>query len=603
MKFPSSTLLLLVATCHDVAVQSFTISSFLPSRIINGGRATSAEPSSSSSYGDSLLLKASEKESGEKFQRRLLATRLKQNIRDNTKLRSGDNDNDGGNNTANTSVLLEDTDGLGVALLDKNNIQDDVVVVEETQEPLLKYEEEEEVVESVSVKDVVSLMEEVEEVSNKNIILLDGTVADEDYINELMKNIEVESEKITQELIEEECEINDKTGGAMDSLCEDEEEMKGFRAKFKLTVGKTIQVVRGVPECEEGSLDPCEESMVFRFRSKLKNIFRRTPKEKFDDDGDSLEAGWSDRGNSSAIRRNAEIWKFGLKCVFRVLKPRSMRTKGASDEEVEQAQIEAATYIRDGLLTLGPTFVKLGQVISTRTDVLPKTYTDVLNSLQDDVPAFSGARAKKIVSEELGVPVDEMFTDFSEIPLKAASLGQVHTAYYKGKKVAIKVQRAGLKELFDVDLKNLRKLAVLLDRFDPKSDGADRDWVSIYEESERLLYLEIDYINEANNGERFAKDFKDIDYVRVPEFYRDISTPRVLVMEFIESLKLTDIKKIESLGLDRNVLAQRTADAFLRQIVETSYFRKYFLYIYIYILCIYDLMIEPTLGVQFLYQL
>ncbi|MGK3738871.1 MAG: hypothetical protein ACI90V_005718, partial [Bacillariaceae sp.] len=229
MKFPSSTLLLLVATCHDVAVQSFTISSFLPSRIINGGRATSAEPSSSSSYGDSLLLKASEKESGEKFQRRLLATRLKQNIRDNTKLRSGDNDNDGGNNTANTSVLLEDTDGLGVALLDKNNIQDDVVVVEETQEPLLKYEEEEEVVESVSVKDVVLLMEEVEEVSNKNIILLDGTVADEDYINELMKNIEVESEKITQELIEEECEINDKTGGAMDSLCEDEEEMKGFR--------------------------------------------------------------------------------------------------------------------------------------------------------------------------------------------------------------------------------------------------------------------------------------------------------------------------------------------------------------------------------------
>ncbi|MGK3762177.1 MAG: hypothetical protein ACI8RD_014495, partial [Bacillariaceae sp.] len=81
------------------------------------------------------------------------------------------------------------------------------------------------------------------------------------------------------------------------------------------------------------------------------------------------------------------------------------------------------------------------------------------------------------------------------------------------------------------------------------------------------------------------------------------STPRDLVMEFIESLKLTDIKKIESLGLDRNVLAQRTADAFLRQIVETSYFRKYFLYIYIYILCIYDLMIEPTLGVQFLYQL
>ena len=557
MKFPSSTLLLLVATCHDVAVQSFTISSFLPGRIINGGRATSAEPSSSSSYGDSLL-KASEKESGEIFQRRLLATRLSNS-----------------NNSA-SPVLLEDVDGLGVALLDKNNIQD-AVVIEETQKPVLK-EEEEKVVESVLVKDVVLLMEEVEEVSKKDIVLLNGTMADGDYINELMNNIEIDSEKITQELIEEECEINDKTGGPMDALCEDEEEMEGFRAKFKETVGKTMQVVRGVPECEDEDLDPeplCvvnEESM--GFRSKLKKIFRRTPKEKVDDDGDSLEAGWSDRGSSSSIRRNAEIWKFGLKCVFRVLKPRSMRTKGASDEEIEQAQIAAATYIRDGLLTLGPTFVKLGQVISTRTDILPKTYTDVLNSLQDDVPAFSGARAKEIVSKELGVPVDEMFTDFSEIPLKAASLGQVHTAYYKGKKVAIKVQRAGLKELFDLDLKNLRKLAVLLDKFDPKADGADRDWVSIYDESERLLYLEIDYINEANNGERFARDFKNVDYVRVPQFYRDISTPRVLVMEFIESLKLTDIKKIESLGLDRNLLAQRTADAFLRQIVETSYFRE-----------------------------
>lgn len=156
--------------------------------------------------------------------------------------------------------------------------------------------------------------------------------------------------------------------------------------------------------------------------------------------------------------------------------------------------------------------------------------------------------------------------------MAAASLGQVHTAIYKGKKVAIKVQRAGLKELFDVDLKNLKKLAELLDKFDPKTDGADRDWVSIYEESERLLYLEIDYLNEASNAERFAKDFSDVEWVRVPEVLREVSTPRVLTMEFVESLKLTDVKQIDSLGLDRELLAKRTADAFLRQIVETGYF-------------------------------
>lgn len=213
-----------------------------------------------------------------------------------------------------------------------------------------------------------------------------------------------------------------------------------------------------------------------------------------------------------------------------------------------------------------------GQVVSTRTDVLPKTYTDVLKTLQDDVPGFSGKRAKEIVSVELGKPCDAIFTDFSSEPIAAASLGQVHTAIYKGKKVAVKVQRAGLKELFDVDLKNLKKLAELLDKFDPKTDGADRDWVAIYEESERLLYLEIDYLNEAANAERFAKDFNDVDWVRVPEVFREVSTPRVLTMEFVDSFKLTDLERIDRLGLDRELLAKRTADAFLRQIVETGYF-------------------------------
>ena len=118
----------------------------------------------------------------------------------------------------------------------------------------------------------------------------------------------------------------------------------------------------------------------------------------------------------------------------------------------------------------------------------------------------------------------------------------------------------------------MKKLAVLLDKFDPKSDGADRDWVSIYEESERLLYLEIDYLNEADNAERFSRDFADIDWVRVPTVFREVSTPRVLTMEFVESFKLTDIERVEKEGLDRNLLSKRVADAFLRQIVETAYF-------------------------------
>lgn len=376
------------------------------------------------------------------------------------------------------------------------------------------------------------------------------TTTDEE-VAELKEEIELDAEMAVEELMDEPCIID-----VVDDVCvEGSEERERFRDRLKSIISQTLFSVRSIG-------------------SDAKDL------EKYDDNsdlqilspGEILERGWEKRANSSAIRRNAEVWKFALKGVFRALKPRKMRLKGATEEQVRQAQKEAAEFIRDGLLVLGPSFVKLGQVASTRTDVLPEAYTEVLKTLTDEVPGFSGARAKEIVSKELGRPWHEVFSNFSDEPLKAASLGQVHTAYYKGQKVAVKVQRAGLKELFDVDLKNLKKLAVLLDKFDPKSDGADRDWVQIYEESERLLYLEIDYLNEVRNTERFQEDFRDIDYVKIPRVIREVTTPRVLTMEFVESFKLTDIKRIEALGLDRKLLAKRVADTFLRQIIETAYF-------------------------------
>eukprot|EP00238_Polyblepharides_amylifera_P006966 CAMPEP_0196574902 /NCGR_PEP_ID=MMETSP1081-20130531/4506_1 /TAXON_ID=36882 /ORGANISM="Pyramimonas amylifera, Strain CCMP720" /LENGTH=729 /DNA_ID=CAMNT_0041893047 /DNA_START=269 /DNA_END=2458 /DNA_ORIENTATION=+ len=280
--------------------------------------------------------------------------------------------------------------------------------------------------------------------------------------------------------------------------------------------------------------------------------------------GDTLEAGWESRGGRSSLFRNVEVWGFALKSVRRVLKAKK---SGDSAEKTE-----AALFIRDGLLRLGPTFVKLGQVVSTRTDILDPEYIQVLNSLQDDVPGFSGSRAKLIVTKELGRECDEVFQNFSAEPLAAASLGQVHTATYQGQPVAIKVQRAGLKELFDVDLKNLKKLAVLLDKFDPKSDGADREWGAIYDQSALLLYKEIDYFNEAANAKRFQADFQDYEWVKVPKVMYEVSTPRVLTMEYVESFKLTDLAQVDRYKLDRKLLAKRSAEAFLRQIVETGYF-------------------------------
>jgi predicted unusual protein kinase regulating ubiquinone biosynthesis (AarF/ABC1/UbiB family) len=387
------------------------------------------------------------------------------------------------------------------------------------------------------------------------------TVEDKTILDELdlVLAIEEEADALVDEMMDDTCEI-DEEGNPADEICVDESKLALVKSKLKSVVKKTIGLVRtGGDGNSVDSTDVFGEGGI-----------------DFDDgvvlEGELLEQGWEQRGNSSAIRRNAEVWKFALSCVFKALKPKKMRKKGASEAEIQAAKSEAAIFIRNGLLKLGPSFVKLGQVVSTRTDVLPVEYTDVLKTLQDDVPGFSGKRAKEIVTKELGRPCDEIFQDFSPQPLAAASLGQVHTAMYKGKRVAIKVQRAGLKELFDTDLQNLKKLAVLLDKFDPKTDGADRNWVSIYEESERLLYEEIDYIKEANNADRFAKDFKDTSWVRVPSVVRAQTTPRVLTMEYVESFKLTDIERVEKEGLDRELLAKRTADAFLKQIVQTGYF-------------------------------
>jgi hypothetical protein len=267
---------------------------------------------------------------------------------------------------------------------------------------------------------------------------------------------ELAANDVADNIMDEECVLNED-GEFTDELCADESKFAKVKNKLKGVIRQTLGLVRS-----EDKNDIVLDASITDYMDEA------VP------EGELLERGWETRGKSSALRRNAEVWTFALNCVFRALKPRKLRKNGASEDDIQQAKIDAATFIRNGLLKLGPSFVKLGQVISTRTDVLPKEYTDVLKTLQDDVPGFSAKRAKEIISKELGAPCDSVFTNFSSQPLAAASLGQVHTAFYQGKKVAIKVQRAGLKELFDVDLKNLKKLAVLLDKFDPKTDGAGK---------------------------------------------------------------------------------------------------------------------------------
>eukprot|EP00290_Baffinella_frigidus_P007064 CAMPEP_0180134216 /NCGR_PEP_ID=MMETSP0986-20121125/10023_1 /TAXON_ID=697907 /ORGANISM="non described non described, Strain CCMP2293" /LENGTH=729 /DNA_ID=CAMNT_0022074521 /DNA_START=48 /DNA_END=2237 /DNA_ORIENTATION=+ len=281
-----------------------------------------------------------------------------------------------------------------------------------------------------------------------------------------------------------------------------------------------------------------------------------------------MEGGWAKRGKGSSVVRTFELYSFGIRILLRELKLRKVEDKALKSA----TRTEIARDLREGLLELGPTFIKLGQLLSTRIDILTKEYIDELKILQDSVPGFSGDTAVKVIEKELGRPITEIFESFDRTPIAAASLGQVHRAVWQGKEVAVKVQRTGLDDLFKNDLQNLKFAAKLFDKLDPKNDGADRDWVSIYEESAKLLYQEIDYKNEAQNAIRFRNQFQGVEWVKVPEVYEEVTTARVIVMEYVPSVKISEVEKIEAMGLDRAKIAERSAISYLEQLSKHGFF-------------------------------
>jgi ubiquinone biosynthesis protein len=234
-------------------------------------------------------------------------------------------------------------------------------------------------------------------------------------------------------------------------------------------------------------------------------------------------------------------------------------------------RLTRAERVRLALEELGPTYVKLGQMLSTRPDLVSVEFVEEFAKLQDEVPPFDAAEAREIVAAELCMPLDEVFSVFDESPLASASIGQVHHAVLlEGDEVAVKIQRPGIRKIIEVDLEIMLHLATLMERH--VEEMALQRPVKIVEEFARSLEKEIDYTLEAGNMERVAGQFLDDATVYIPKVYRELSTAKILVAEYIDGIKVSDIEKLDQAGLDRILLTDRGADLYLRQIFEFGFF-------------------------------
>lgn len=279
------------------------------------------------------------------------------------------------------------------------------------------------------------------------------------------------------------------------------------------------------------------------------------------------------RENYSRRRRFVDIWGFVLSLLYSQWlynKPWSY-SGGMTEAKRQQRRRSQAVWIRDTLLDLGPTFIKVGQLFSTRSDLFPAEYVEELSKLQDKVPAFSYEQARAIIELDLGKPIQELYRSFDPIPIAAASLGQVHRAQlYSGEEVVVKVQRPGLVKLFEIDLAILRGITRY---FQNHPDwGRGRDWLGIYDECCKILYEEIDYLNEGRNADTFRRNFRSEDWVHVPRVYWRYASPRVLTLEYMPGIKISHYEALEAAGLDRSHLAQLGAKAYLLQLLNDGFF-------------------------------
>ncbi|MBI5687050.1 MAG: AarF/ABC1/UbiB kinase family protein [Verrucomicrobia bacterium] len=230
-----------------------------------------------------------------------------------------------------------------------------------------------------------------------------------------------------------------------------------------------------------------------------------------------------------------------------------------------------AERFRLALEELGPTFVKFGQILSSRRDLINEAFYSELRKLQDAVPPFPGAEAVKIVERELGRPLGGVFKSFDEKAIAAASIAQVHRAtLLDGAEVAVKIRRPDIAKVIEVDVAILMDVARFLDTH--VEELAALNPVGVAQEFARVIERELDFTNEARNMERFAKQFRNNRWIRVPRVYRECSTGAVLVMEYLSGFRMDDPEQLRAQGIDPVLLSERISRLIFQQVFKHGFF-------------------------------
>ncbi len=223
----------------------------------------------------------------------------------------------------------------------------------------------------------------------------------------------------------------------------------------------------------------------------------------------------------------------------------------------------------DKFMELGPAFIKLGQLLSVRSDVLPQPYMDEFVRLQDQVPPAKFEGIKKIIDEDLG-GIDKVFEEFNPVPISAASLGQVHEAKYKGNDVVVKVIRPGISSVIDEDVDSIKKLLPLLSIF--LGRAFLNSFMTAIDQFYETVFEEMDYNKEANNMKRLKSLLSSYKFVVIPNIFPEVSTKRIIVMERIDGIKVTDVKKLDELKIDRTRLALQLSKLYLVMVLKMDIF-------------------------------